>query len=917
MAEEKLPIRITGQRSGDVDPETMASVEEFLKKNTAKPVPTASTQRKEVFDTTQENDEDLTNDVSKYLKNQEKLNKSIKTPSTGEFNDIQNKLFSEGSDSLAKIHDELTAGSSPYLENIHGHIANILTHAGRLLLAGQDEHFRGNITGGRRASSADQLATRSAPQVRPEDVAGGNIGSQLYDTVRSFTDSKGNVKTDTPLAPLQASIDAVNKHLGSSQLASARDFEGMGSRDYMVHATSLINGVGRAISEIAKSNLDPESADSTRRAGRAPVTPDKINNRLNKVLDKVNKSSLHYLNRDDTQVDSQSGEEGTPSNFGSLFGVDRELKKNNNIAKSLNIQSEIEKQRGFVGGLYKQLFSPTGFYGKLIAKREASRGHELPVESLPPVSTAISPNSTDYIPKNPEPGSPYYTAPATAPKPTTPAKVKAFKPNTRPWMEGVSEPTDQELRLAMGRGNEVRAPREGELVNYEGRQTGSVDLIPAVRQMHAQGRHSSEFTLPSGRLSPTGRALEVLENYKELASRPALSQEEAVKAADEKTKAAQQEAVDSANSATAAAAEAFAKKPKKATPEEQASAVLEAREADRQGVASRVASLKDAIGSHPLAETWKSKLYEALDKSNGYGSGVDVDGEEDPTNLVSNVYNHAGVIKSAHRIIDAVQNSMERSGISTRQQPTAARDKRVNQGIVPTREELEQAANVGKPVMPAAPGLFDEKVDPTWGGRVDPSMGVTARPLGTQGVTYTDASGEKRVRRNRTGQILNPSAEGFHAPTLTGVNASVSRIRRARNLYETAVSARKQREYDDEAARRAGVSVLQLPDIGAKPDTRTLEERMGEQLMNQSNRDRSRAPQVTFTEPTAPEPTPIKENVDEAVMGENMVRTANPTEMAKPLYSDEEIEDLKQNRADTSVSSGSSAAAFTPRARKK
>jgi len=899
MAKKDLPIRLDAPvRGAAMDPETKASLEAFLKSNTAPAAePTTSNQRKEVFDTTQENDEDLTNDVSKYLKNQEKLNKSIKTPSTGEFNDIQNKLFSEGSDSLAKIHDELTAGSSPYLENIHGHIANILTHAGRLLLAGQDAHFRGNITGGRRASSTDQLATRSATQVRPEDVAGGNIGSQLYDTVRSFTDSKGNVKTDTPLAPLQASIDAVNQHLGSSQLASARDFEGMGSRDYMVHATSLINGVGRAISEIAKSNLDPESADSTRRAGRAPVTPDKINNRLNKVLDKVNKSSLHYLNRDDTQVDSQSGEEGTPSNFGSLFGVDRELKKNNNIAKSLNIQSEIEKQRGFVGGLYKQLFSPTGFYGKLIAKREASRGHELPVESLPPVSTAISPNSTNYIAKPSTPAEE-----PVAPKPVTPRKVDAFKPNTRPWMEGVSEPTDQELRLAMGRGNEVRAPREGELVNYEGRQTGSVDLIPTVRQMHAQGRHSSEFTLPSGRLSPTGRALEVLENYKELANRPALSQEEAVKAADEKTKAAQQEAVDSANSATAAAAEAFAKRPKKSTPEERASSVLEAREADRQGVASRVASLKDAIGSHPLAETWKSKLYEALDKANGYGSGVIVRaGEEDPENLVSNVYNHAGVIKSAHRIIDAVQNSMERSGISIRQQPTAARDKRVNQGIVPTREELEQAANVGKPVIPGAPGMVDKEVDPTWGGRVDPAVGVTARPLGTQGVTYTDASGEKRVRRSRTGQILNPSAEGFHAPTLTGVNASVSRIRRARNLYEGAVSVRKQREYDDEVAKRTTGRGVQGFATGAKPDERSLEEIANQANINlpyrRATAEQGRAPQVTFTEPTAPEPTPVKEDVVDVLLNERAVN--------------------KGSDEGASVSAGSSAAAFTPRARKK
>ena len=181
----------------------------------------------------------------------------------------------------------------------------------------------------------------------------------------------------------------------------------------------------------------------------------------------------------------------------------------------------------------------------------------------------------------------------------------------------------------------------------------------------------------------------------------------------------------------------------------------------RQGVlADRAASLKAAGASHPLNQRWAP----LIDKASKLTSSL-------------------GEVDRAHKLLDTVQNSMEKNGVSVRENQEV-REK--NPSTIPTLDEFAAQARVGQPIIETplkeSGGIADPRVDLTWGGTEDPSLGR---------LSTSDPYLPEWFQGKRQAFVVNPSVKGFHIPSENWKQESINQSQR------DAVAAKK------EAGRRA------------------------------------------------------------------------------------------------------------------
>lgn len=194
-----------------------------------------------------------------------------------------------------------------------------------------------------------------------------------------------------------------------------------------------------------------------------------------------------------------------------------------------------------------------------------------------------------------------------------------------------------------------------------------------------------------------------------------------------------------------------------------------------EGVNNRAAELSPAIGAHPFADKWNK----IIDKAKVYG----VSGDRE----------------TAHRMLDTVQNSMEKNGITIRQQPAEVRAQKPDsgQGRVPSYSTFAKMANVGKSVIETPSdspnfGIADPRVDLTWGGRTNIMSGMRTRKELRGGPAWVRFEGG-----NEGATVMNPSVEGFHIPSDTAFEP-YKRESRRQALLDAAAAAQKQ---EDDKAR--------------------------------------------------------------------------------------------------------------------
>lgn len=182
------------------------------------------------------------------------------------------------------------------------------------------------------------------------------------------------------------------------------------------------------------------------------------------------------------------------------------------------------------------------------------------------------------------------------------------------------------------------------------------------------------------------------------------------------------------------------------------------QKAVQENLTNRAASLTSAGATHRLGSKWAA----SISKATSLGS--------------------QGGVEKAHKLLDAVQTSMEKNGISL----AGREETRVqsSQGSsIPTLEEFKKLANVGNPTIENKDGLVDPNVDITWGGTTDIETGRRA-------VT----PGPDWMRGKRTTQIMNPSSRGFNVPSEQAWGEARKRSRKA--AMEAAAAKSKEINWD-------------------------------------------------------------------------------------------------------------------------
>jgi hypothetical protein len=175
------------------------------------------------------------------------------------------------------------------------------------------------------------------------------------------------------------------------------------------------------------------------------------------------------------------------------------------------------------------------------------------------------------------------------------------------------------------------------------------------------------------------------------------------------------------------------------------------QKAVQENLTNRAAALTSAGSTHRLGSKWTG----IISKATALGS--------------------QGGLEKAHKLLDSVQTSMEKNGISL----AGREETRVQspQGSsIPTLEEFKKLANVGSPTIENKDGLVDPNVDITWGGTTDIETGRT----GVQ-------AGPSWMRGRRTTQIMNPSSRGFNVPSEQAWGEARKRSRKA--AMESAAAA--------------------------------------------------------------------------------------------------------------------------------
>jgi hypothetical protein len=252
--------------------------------------------------------------------------------------------------------------------DLHGHVHNLITQAGRHLTAAAAKDETG---AGRRDNSAAQLLkVKTGTRVRPEDVATGG---------RDALDKYAPVDTSTRGPSEAESIDYINSYAKNKFLSKAQDFEAMSPEDHVEHARNILAGITRAVPSLVKQlRLQPKVQLLAKNSGKQLPTPDEAAKTLFPALLSFTTPAQKYIDYAKTRP-SAPGE--MPDLFGlktktvhDAFGLDHHLKRLTALRHSEETQRSIQERFGMIKNVYQSK------YGDLLAKRAAGRGHVVAVQ---------------------------------------------------------------------------------------------------------------------------------------------------------------------------------------------------------------------------------------------------------------------------------------------------------------------------------------------------------------------------------------------------------------------------------------------------------------------------------------------------------------------------------------------------------